>query len=118
MDALRALVDESGSKPFWLVSGDLAHVGRKFGDSVDATSMMDDVQTADAALLETLRSADPEAWYRAIRGVEDRYRICGQAPVYAALQAFRPERGRVTAYDVWHETETASAVTVAGISWE
>lgn len=118
MDALRALVDESGSKAFWLVSGDLAHVGRKFGDTADADAIINDVRSADAILLEHLQAADPEAWYGAIRGVEDRYRICGQAPVYAALHAFRPERGSVTAYDVWYETETASAVTVAGISWE
>jgi predicted class III extradiol MEMO1 family dioxygenase len=100
------------------VSGDLAHVGRKFGDAADAESMVDDVRSADDVLLEHLQAADPDAWYAAIRAMDDRYRICGQAPVYAALHAFRPNRGRLTAYDVWHEAETASAVTVAGISWE
>jgi AmmeMemoRadiSam system protein B len=118
MDALRALVNEHGRRAFWLVSGDLAHVGRKFGDAADAESMVDDVRSADDVLLEHLQAADPDAWYAAIRAMDDRYRICGQAPVYAALHAFRPNRGRLTAYDVWHEAETASAVTVAGISWE
>lgn len=118
MDALRALVNEQGRRAFWLVSGDLAHVGRKFGDAADAESMVDDVRSADDVLLEHLQAADPDAWYAAIRAMDDRYRICGQAPVYAALHAFRPNRGRLTAYDVWHEAETASAVTVAGISWE
>lgn len=118
MDALRAIVNEHERRAFWLVSGDLAHVGRKFGDAADAESMMDDVRSADDRLLEHLQAADPDAWYAAIRAMDDRYRICGQAPVYAALHAFRPDRGRLTAYDVWHEAETASAVTVAGISWE
>lgn len=118
MDALRALVNEHGRRAFWLVSGDLAHVGRKFGDAADAELMVDDVRSADDVLLEHLQAADPDAWYAAIRAMDDRYRICGQAPVYAALHAFRPNRGRLTAYDVWHEAETASAVTVAGISWE
>ena len=58
MDALRALVDESGSKAFWLVSGDLAHVGRKFGDTADADAIINDVRSADAILLEHLQEVD------------------------------------------------------------
>ena len=117
MDQLRRIVDESGARAFWLVSGDLAHVGRKFGDDVDALAMEDDVRKHDADLLRHLAAADAGAWLEAIQGGGDRFRVCGQAPVYAALQAFRPVHGTVTAYDIWHETETASAVSVAGISW-
>ncbi|MBU3741469.1 MAG: AmmeMemoRadiSam system protein B [Candidatus Kapabacteria bacterium] len=117
MDELRRLVDESGARAFWLVSGDLAHVGRKFGDDVDAASMEDDVRQHDAELMRHLAAADAAAWLQTIQSGEDRFRVCGQAPVYAALQAFRPKVGTVTAYDIWHETETASAVSVCGISW-
>lgn len=118
IDALRDLVAESGMRAFWLVSGDLAHIGRKFGDDEAATDLLDAVRAEDAELLRHLAAADADAWRNAIERVGDRRRICGLAPVYTALKAFRPSSGVVTAYDVWDEQETHSAVTFAGVAFE
>jgi AmmeMemoRadiSam system protein B len=117
MGELRRLVEASGSSAYWLVSGDLAHVGQKFGDIQPASAMIEQVRRADDQLLRHLVAADAEGWLKAIMGEGDLYRICGLAPVYAALHAFRPLGGRVTTYHAWDEVETASAVTVAAIDW-
>jgi MEMO1 family protein len=118
IDILRDVVDASGKRAFWLISGYLAHVGRKFGDDEAAIDLLDAVRAEDAELLRHLAAADAEGWRNAIERVGDRRRICGLAPVYTALRAFGPSRGTVTAYDVWDEQETHSAVTFAGVSFE
>lgn len=114
-EVLRHIVAESGRKALWLISGDLAHVGKKFGDDVPASNLIDNVKGADERLLEQLRVASPEAYHAEILATDYAYRICGHAPTVLALTALRPQKGTIVAYDVWDEAETESAVSFTSV---
>lgn len=115
VEALRSAVAASGTQAVWCISGDLAHVGRKFGDAEPAADMIDRVKVADAALLDHLEHADPHAYDRELSANNHAFRVCGYAPTMVALHALTPTKGLVTAYDVWHEYETSSAVSFASV---
>jgi len=114
-EVLREAVAASGRKAIWLISGDLAHVGKKFGDDLPAQAFIGDVKGADQRLLEHLRSASPQAYHSEILATDHAYRVCGHAPTVLALTAVRPTSGTVVAYDIWDETETQSAVSFASV---
>ncbi len=113
--ALQDAIAGSGAEAVWCISGDLAHVGRKFGDAEPAATLIDSVRAADAVLLRHLEQADVHGYDAAIAAADHQFRVCGYAPTVVALQALTPARGTVAAYDVWHETETASAVSFASV---
>lgn len=114
---VRAVVDASGRRAVWLISGDLAHVGMRFGDDVAASEMLDDVTTADQELLGHLGRADVSAYHEALERIDHRYRVCGHAPTILALHAAKPLQGEVLAYDVWDDSDTSSAVTFAAVAF-
>lgn len=115
--ALRKVLHRSRRKVAFIASADLAHVGRKFGDPFEASTMLQTVGAEDRNLLESLVRSDSEQFFQAIARVDDRRRICGLPPVYTMLEACRPENGRLLHYDQWHERETRSAVTYASLAY-
>lgn len=112
---LRELANETEKKTAWIVSGDLAHVGRRFDDPFDAASVLSAVQLEDAALLQCITRGDAEGFYECIAGSKDRRKICGLAPVYSMLQAVQPKAGTVADYQIWHDEVAGSAVSFAGV---
>jgi AmmeMemoRadiSam system protein B len=115
VDALRSAIAASGVQAVWCISGDLAHVGRKFGDAQAAEHLIDSVRDADARLLAHLERADAHGYDAELAASDHQFRVCGYAPTMVALHALKPGRGDVTAYDIWHEAETASAVSFASV---
>lgn len=115
VQALRSAIAASGVQAVWCISGDLAHVGRKFGDAQAAEHLIDSVRDADARLLEHLERADAHGYDAELAASDHQFRVCGYAPTMVALHALKPGRGDVTAYDIWHEAETASAVSFASV---
>ena len=117
VQAIRNVVVESGRKAVWIVSGDMAHFGARFGDEAPASDMFEEVREADSTLLRHLSAAQPGAFYNAVREADDNYRICGLAPSYVALTAVQPSPGEVVAYEVWDDADTSSAVSFAGLAF-
>ncbi len=115
---IQEVVEASGRRPIWLISGDLAHVGPKFGDPLDAVQLMSAVEASDRELLELLADGVAERYRRAIENVDNQYRICGFAPTVLTLNCVQPGRGDIGLYQVWHEEETQSAVTFASAVWQ
>lgn len=115
VQALTRAIAASGKPSVWCISGDLAHVGRKFGDTQPASELIDSVRASDAALLRHLENADVRAYDAEICTTNHQFRICGYAPTVVALEALTPQRGTLAAYDVWHETETSSAVSFTSV---
>lgn len=114
-EALRAMIESTGRKAVWIISGDLAHVGKKFGDDMPARDLFDMVKGADSRLLEHLESVNLTAYHSEIAESDFSFRICGHAPTMLALTAIAPTRGSVVAYDIWDEAETESAVSFATV---
>ncbi|MBN9400791.1 MAG: AmmeMemoRadiSam system protein B ['Candidatus Kapabacteria' thiocyanatum] len=115
--ALHDVVAADGRKVCWLISGDLAHIGTRFGDSRPAAELFDLVRMEDERLLERLVEGDVEGYYEEVRRVGDRRRICGLAPTVMALAAAGPRPGTLLSYDQWDDSETGSGVTYASVAF-
>lgn len=115
--ALRKLYYESGKKCGIIISGDLSHVGTKFGDTATGKDMESDVRAADEKILQALRTADSEVFFQTIASQGDRYRVCGLSPVTLALDIVSISSGETFGYQYWNEISTESAVSFVGAAW-
>jgi predicted class III extradiol MEMO1 family dioxygenase len=77
----------SDSDTFFLISGDLAHIGKKFGDPKPAREMFDEVRRFDERFLTKGEQAEAEALLEMVSEQYDPYRICGFPPLYTFLRA-------------------------------
>lgn len=100
---------------FFLISGDLAHFGKKFGDENPATSMMDKVKAFDETFLEVGANSDSNTMLKIMGTDYDPYRICGFPPLYTFLKAFSNAKGETLSHDLWDEKERESAVSFGSI---
>lgn len=100
---------------FFLISGDLAHFGKKFGDQQPASELFDKVKAFDEIFLEAGATNDPKTMLAIMSSEYDPYRICGFPPLYAFLNAFPNLDGKILSRDLWDETERESAVSFGSI---
>jgi hypothetical protein len=115
--ALRAVEGETDEPIFYIISGDLAHIGPKFGDPRPVGSaLLAHSRRQDHALLHKLTGApDAAAYFRVIAAEDDARRICGLPPTYTVLQALRPERGELLHYDQYVHPEGEESVSFASV---
>ena len=100
---------------FYLISGDLSHVGKKFGDQVHANKMKADIEQIDKQFLKASVQNKPE---KLLSGISDHYdssRICGFPPLYIFMNAFPDLSGEQLNYHWWDEESTESAVSFGSI---
>lgn len=99
----------------FVISGDLAHIGKKFGDQKPASAMFDDVAKFDRKFLETAQNGETGTLLDVMKEDLDPYRICGFPPLYTALRALPGLKASVTSYELWDEKEQESAVTFGSL---
>lgn len=100
---------------FFLVSGDLAHFGKKFGDDQVASSLFSEVKDFDQRFLEYGSGNQRSQLLSLMKEQMDPYRICGFPPLYTFLNSMPDLEGEVLSYDLWDERERQSAVTFGSI---
>ncbi len=115
--AVRTVVEQSGRKAVYISSGDLAHIGRKFGDNFDAEAMLETLAGEDAMLLEHLQACNHNAFYSQIAAVQDTWKICGLSPNYLMLETMSPQAGKFLDYRQWNERERQSAVSFGAVAY-
>lgn len=103
---------------FFLISGDLAHVGKKFGDDSPAATMFDDIKSFDKQFLDFGSNNDRESMLALMKEEYDPYRICGFPPLFTFLKTMPDLKGEVLSYDLWDERERDSAVTFGSILYQ
>lgn len=100
---------------FFLISGDLSHVGRKFGDKKSAAKMRGNVEKHDQAFLELAVNGDSSGILSHVSECYDETRICGFPPLYLYLNAFPDMKGEIINYHWWDEHERESAVSFGSV---
>lgn len=116
--ALRRAEEEAGEPVCTIISGDLAHVGPKFGDPVPvAVPYLEKSRKQDHAIVRHAEKADADGFFRAIAAEDDRRRICGLPPTYTALEAVRPSHGRLLHYDQYVHPRGFESVSFASIAF-
>lgn len=100
---------------FFLISGDLAHIGKKFGDNKPAKEMFEEIRNFDESFLDFGASGSPQKILELMSEKYDPYRICGYPPLYSFLNIFPKLEGEILTYDIWDETERESGVSFGSI---
>ncbi|MBY0512532.1 MAG: AmmeMemoRadiSam system protein B [Gemmataceae bacterium] len=116
--ALRKAEAACGEPVCYLISGDLAHIGPKFGDDRPAAGpWLDDSRRQDDAICRQITAADPAAYYGVIAAEKDERRICGLPPTWLTLAAARPRSGRVLHYQQFVHPEGHESVSFAAAAF-
>lgn len=118
VSALRTAEAACPQKVCYLISGDLAHIGPKFGDRDKAAGpWIDDSRKQDEAILAEIEKADPAGYFGVIAAERDRRRICGLPPTYLTLEAIRPTKGRVLHYQQFVHPQGHESVSFAAAAF-
>jgi MEMO1 family protein len=114
--AIREVARACAEPVCYIVGGDLAHVGMKFGDQGRLTSaLLEQVAREDDELLAAAARMDAEGFFRVIAEHQDRRRICGFPPTYMLLSTMPATAGTVLKYDQAVEPATQSVVSYASV---
>lgn len=111
----RQLKQADDDDTIYLISGDLSHTGKRFGDSLSASQLKASVQDTDRAFLRLAENSDAAGLLELLRGNLDKTRICGFPPLYLFLKAFGTLRAKKLQYEWWDDTETESAVSFGSV---
>jgi AmmeMemoRadiSam system protein B len=118
VEALRAAERETSEPICYLISGDLAHLGPKFGDLFPVSpGEVAESRTQDDAVLRRAEAGDPAGFFQVIAREDDRRRICGLPPLYLVLEALRPGCGRRLHYDQYVHPRGHESVSFAGVTF-
>ncbi len=118
METFAAFLEETygdDQDAFFLISGDLSHFGKKFGDENPANTMFGNVESNDLLFMQAGASGNPKHLLYMMKENYDQYRICGFSPLITFLTAFKGIEGKILNYDVWDEKERESAVSYGSI---
>ena len=114
--AAREAEQKLGGDTVYVAAGDLSHVGPRFGDPPLDKRAKEEIEAIDRQALAAAARGDADAWFAAIAEHEDSSRICGYAPMYAALRCAGTGEGRLLHYEQSDEKD-GSMVTVAAMAW-
>jgi hypothetical protein len=117
-DALGELGEREGSRLFWVLGVDMAHMGARYHDRFPARAgdgMMQEVQARDEARIARINGADAGGFWDLVRENRgDDLKWCGSSPFYTFLKAAPQSRGELLHYQQWNIDER-SVVSFAGM---
>jgi AmmeMemoRadiSam system protein B len=117
--ALRAAEAETREPVCYIISGDLAHIGRKFDHHSPPLTepVLTHSRTQDQAILREAEKADLSSFFRVIADESDSRNICGLPPTYTTLAAVRPGRGKLLHYDQYVHPRGYESVSFASVGF-
>jgi MEMO1 family protein len=113
LDALRRAV--AGRRVLWIAAADLAHVGPRYGDPApQGREALRALAAEDLATLAFVARGDAAGFHRDATRDDARRRLCGAAPIYAALRA-SGAAARLLHHGQWSDgTDSVSYAAAAG----
>ncbi len=118
IEALRRCDAETNEPICTIISGDLAHLGPKFGDKEPvAGPLLSHSRKQDQSLLQRAEAMDVPGYFRVIAEENDSRRICGLPPTYTVLEAIRPARGKLLHYGQYVHPRGYETVSFASMAF-
>ncbi len=116
--AMRKTLEAHGKRVCYISSGDLAHIGQRFGDrSPLNAARLERLAADDRALLEDICRPNANAMFEHVANQHDVNRVCGVSPTYTMLEVARPTRGELLKYDQAVELDGTSCVSFASAAF-
>jgi len=118
-EALKELAQAQGDRLFWVLGIDLAHIGRRYGDTFAAVAdrgRMAAVAEQDRQRLESLCDGDLSKFFELLRTNEDELKWCGYSALYTFARTVPRARGRVLRYEQWN-IDPQSVVSFASLEF-
>jgi hypothetical protein len=105
----------AGRRVCYVAGADLAHVGPMYGDPRTPTAAeLAALEEADRRTMAFVAAGDPEGFHRDAIRDDARRRLCGVAPIYAAMRA-SGARASLLHYGRWTDgTDSVSYAAAAG----
>ena len=120
LGALGEIAAREGDRLAWVLGVDMAHMGRRYGDTFEARAgenEMARVSERDLDRIQAVESGDAAAFWERIRENYDDLKWCGSAPIYTFLRAVPEARGTLLHYQQWNIDEE-SVVSFAGLRFQ
>jgi AmmeMemoRadiSam system protein B len=118
VEALRKVEEEVKEPICYIISGDLAHIGPRFGDFERLTNRhLKASRDQDQVILGRAEAANSEDYFQIIADERDRRRICGLSPTYTFLEAVRPGRAKLLHYDQYVHPRGVESVSFASMAF-
>lgn len=115
---LQAVEDELDEPVCYIISGDLAHIGPKFGDPERVQEpIVKKSRQRDEQILQQAETANPHRFFQVIAEENDARRICGLPPAYTTLAAACPRQGKVLHYDQYVDPLGNESVSFASVAF-
>lgn len=118
IDNLRNTIAKYNKKTLFLASGDLSHIGQKFGDKEDAKEIEINVKEFDTQIIEKLTNIDKLNFFKQTSSELDTKRVCGLFPFFATLDLTQPKSASKFHYHFWYEEDTKSAVSICSLGFK
>ena len=118
--ALGELAAREGDRLLWVLGVDMAHMGRRYGDPIQAQAgrgEMQSVEQQDRVRIARIEAGDARGFWELVRENGDELKWCGSAPIYTFLKAVPQARGRLRQYQQWN-IDPESVVSFAGLSFQ
>jgi len=119
IEALGELREREGNRLFWILGVDMAHMGVRYGDGLEAKANegeMNAVEARDQARIACINSCDAGGFWDLVRKNQDDLKWCGSAPFYTFLKSAPKSRGELLQYEQWNIDER-SVVSFAGMAF-
>ena len=119
LDALGEMAVREAGRLFWVLGIDMAHMGRRYGDSFNARAdqgAMVEVTERDRSRLERVTAGDAEGFWNLVQQNRDDLKWCGSSVLYTFLRALPRARGHLLRYEQWNIDEQ-SVVSFGGIAF-
>jgi AmmeMemoRadiSam system protein B len=117
--ALQKVEAETAEPICYVISGDLAHIGPKFGDlNPLAEPILTHSREQDQALLRRAEQVDSTGYFKLIAAEDDARRICGLPPTYLVLEAAQPKSGRLLSYNQFVHPRGHESVSFASMAFD
>jgi MEMO1 family protein len=116
LGALGELAAQEGDRLLWVLGVDMAHMGRRYGDAMDAKAgqdHMEEVARRDRTRIERMEQGDARGFWNLIQENRDDLKWCGSAPIYTFLKTVPQAQGSLLHYQQWNIDEQ-SVVSFAG----
>jgi MEMO1 family protein len=103
--ALGDIAAREADRLVFVLGVDMAHMGRRYGDSFDATAgagEMTSIETRDRARIASIASSDARGFWDQVQHHEDDLKWCGSSPFYTFLKTVPGLKANLRRYEQWN----------------